>query len=127
MKKLALIGNVGGNVEKRTVKTTGASFLSFSVAINSGSKEHPKTDWVNVTINNEKLMEIAEKFIVKGSKLYIEGYPSVDAYVNNEGQAVATQRLSASYFEILNLPKHESLDSAEAQADDSDEAHQLKE
>lgn len=104
MLKIQLIGHAGAVVERRVLKD-GAYFLVLNVAVNSGTKDRPRTDWIKVNINNPKLMAVAEQYIVKGTQLYIEGFPGTEGYVSKEGKVVSNQKVSASTFTILSSPK----------------------
>ena len=64
MKKIIITGNVGRDPEMRADQT-GGQFASFSVGVSVGTKQNPKTDWVDVTCNG-KLSDIARNFIKKG-------------------------------------------------------------
>lgn len=76
--KVILIGNVGRDPEARAMQS-GGKVVSFSVATSetwndraSGERKE-KTQWHRVAIFNEKLGEVAEKYVRKGTKVYIEG------------------------------------------------------
>ncbi len=110
MLKIQLIGNVAASAERRVLKD-GSYFLVLNVAVNGGTKDRPRTDWIKVNINSPKLIAVAEQYVTKGTLLYIEGFPGVDGYINKEGQVVATQKVSASSFKILgssNAPSKNS-------------------
>jgi single-stranded DNA-binding protein len=79
---------------------TGGQFASFSVGVSVGTKQNPKTDWVDVTCNG-KLSDLARNYIKKGSKILVEGFPSVNAYVNRENKPVGTLRVYANNIEFL--------------------------
>ena len=76
--KVILIGNLGKDPESRSFQN-GGKVVSFSLATSEtwndrGSGERrEKTEWHNVVIRNEKLAELAERYLKKGSKVYIEG------------------------------------------------------
>lgn len=99
MKKIIITGNVGRDPEMRTDQT-GGQFASFSVGVSVGNKQNPKTDWVDVTCNG-KLSDVARNYIKKGSKILVEGFPSVNAYINRENKPVGTLRVYASNIELL--------------------------
>jgi single-stranded DNA-binding protein len=84
MQKLTLIGNIGKDATIATNKNTGEEFASFDLAVNYNDK----TTWykVNVSSSHAKIFE----HLKKGTKLYIEGYPTVNAYVNKNNEAVAS-------------------------------------
>lgn len=100
MRKIIITGNCGKDPETRSMPS-GDSFVVFTVAVNAGTKANPKTDWMEVNCK-DKLGEIALKYLRKGTKVLVEGYPSVNAYINKENKAVGTLRIHANNFEILS-------------------------
>lgn len=100
MKKMILTGNVGRDPEVR-VDQAGTEFATFSVGISVGTKQNPKTDWVDISCGG-KLVDIARNYIRKGSKLLVEGYPSVNAYLTKESKPAATIRVYANNIELLS-------------------------
>src|SRR3989338_3315828 len=99
MKKIIITGNVGKDPELRADQS-GNQFVTFSVGVSVGTKQAPKTDWVEINCNG-KLSDVARNYIKKGSKLLVEGFPSVSAYVNRENKQVGTLKVYASNFESL--------------------------
>jgi single-strand DNA-binding protein len=76
--KVILVGNLGKDPESRTF-ANGGKVVSFSVATsenwkdrNSGERKE-KTEWHNVSIFSEGLARVAEQYLKKGSKVYLEG------------------------------------------------------
>lgn len=100
MKKIFITGNVGRDPELRADQA-GNQFATFSVGVSVGTKQNPKTDWVDVSCNG-KLADVARNYIKRGTKILIEGFPSVNAYVNKENKPVGTLRIYASNFEFLS-------------------------
>ena len=89
--KVILVGNLGRDPEARNMQT-GGKVVSFSVATSeswndraSGERKE-KTQWHRVAIFNEKLGEIAEKYLKKGSKVYLEGALESRKYTDKDGQ-----------------------------------------
>ncbi len=89
--KVILVGNLGRDPEARNMPS-GGKVVSFSVATSeswndraSGERKE-KTQWHRVAIFNEKLGEIAEKYLRKGSKVYLEGSVETRKYTDKEGQ-----------------------------------------
>lgn len=99
MKKIIVTGNVGRDPELRADQN-GNQFATFSLAISVGTKQNPKTDWVDVSCNG-KLADVARNYVKKGAKLLVEGFPSVNAYMNRENKAVGTLRINANNFEFI--------------------------
>ena len=78
MNKVILIGNLGRDPEVRTFQN-GGKVCNFSIATsetwkdrNSGERQE-RTNWHNIAIFNENLAQIAEQYLRKGSKVYVEG------------------------------------------------------
>lgn len=78
LNKVMLIGNLGKDPEVRTFQN-GGKVCNFSIATsetwkdrNSGERQE-RTEWHNVAIFNEGLAGVAERYLKKGSKVYIEG------------------------------------------------------
>ncbi len=89
--KVILVGNLGRDPAARNMQT-GGKVVSFSVATSetwndraSGERKE-KTQWHRVAIFNERLGEIAEKYLRKGSKVYIEGQLESRKYTDKDGQ-----------------------------------------
>ncbi len=99
MKKIFVTGNVGRDPESRYAPS-GESFVTFSLAVTTGSKNNQKTDWLEISCNG-KTAEVVQTYVRKGSKLLVEGTPSANAYINKEGKPVATLRVSASNIEFI--------------------------
>ncbi len=89
--KVILIGNLGADPDiKRT--QDGRPIANLSVATseswrdkNSGERRE-KTEWHRVVIFNEGLCKIAEQYLKKGSKVYIEGQLQTRKWQNKDGQ-----------------------------------------
>ena len=76
--KVILIGNLGRDPEVRTFQN-GGKVCNFPIATsetwkdrNSGERQE-RTNWHNIAIFNENLAQIAEQYLRKGSKVYVEG------------------------------------------------------
>jgi single-strand DNA-binding protein len=76
--KVILIGNVGAKPEIRTMHS-GGRVASFSLATseswkdkNTGERKEV-TQWHKIVVFNDALVGIVEKYVDKGSKIYIEG------------------------------------------------------
>ena len=76
--KVILVGNLGRDPESRSFQN-GGKVVNLRIATsetwkdrNSGERRE-KTEWHSVAIFNENLCRIAEQYLRKGSKVYIEG------------------------------------------------------
>jgi single-strand DNA-binding protein len=88
--KVILIGNLGRDPEVRSMNN-GGKVVNLSVATsetwrdkNSGERQE-KTEWHRVVIFNEKLGEVAERFLKKGSKVYVEGALQTRKWTDQSG------------------------------------------
>ena len=88
--KLSWIGNLGRDPE---VRRTGAGdpVVSFSVATTeswrdkASGERKDRTEWHNVVIFNENLGKIAEQYLKKGAKVYLEGQLQTREYTDKDG------------------------------------------
>ncbi|MEO9131484.1 MAG: single-stranded DNA-binding protein [Sphingomonas sp.] len=76
--KVILVGNLGRDPESRSFQN-GGKVVNLRIATsetwkdkNSGERKE-KTEWHSVAIFNEGLANVAERYLRKGSKVYIEG------------------------------------------------------
>jgi single-strand DNA-binding protein len=89
--KVILIGNLGRDPEIRSTQD-GLRIATLSVATSeswrdkaSGERKE-RTEWHRVVIFNDKLVEIVEKYLKKGAKLYLEGALQTRKWTDNSGQ-----------------------------------------
>jgi len=100
MKKIIVTGNVGADAEKKASQN-GEVFATFSIGVAVGTKQLPKTEWVNVSVNG-KLVDVVLNYVKKGTKLLIEGNPVAKAYTNKSNEAVANITVYAHNIEFLS-------------------------
>jgi len=88
--KVILIGRLGRDPEARAMNN-GGTVVNLSVATeeswrdkNSGERQK-RTEWHRVVIFNEKLAEVAEKYLQKGSLVYIEGALQTRKWTDQSG------------------------------------------
>lgn len=88
--KVILVGNLGRDPEVRTFQNGGrVCHLSLATSEswkdrNSGERRE-KTEWHRVVIFNENLVGVAERFLRKGAKIYIEGQVETRKFTDNSG------------------------------------------
>ena len=89
--KVILVGNLGRDPEVRSMQD-GRSMVNMSVATSdtwrdrqSGERKE-RTEWHRVVIFNEKLAEVAQKYVRKGSKVYVEGQLATRKWTDQSGQ-----------------------------------------
>ena len=110
MKKIIITGNLGRDPEMRT-SPKGEQFATFTVAVSVGTKQNPKTDWVDVSCNG-KLAEIVCTYMKKGSKVLVSGFPTARAYINKENVPVGSLSVYADDIEFLSAKSADGTDNA---------------
>jgi len=88
--KVILVGNLGRDPEVRRL-TSGEPVVNLSIATSeswrdkaSGERKE-KTEWHRVVIFNENLAKVAEQYLHKGSKVYLEGQLQTRKYTDKDG------------------------------------------
>ena len=88
--KVIIIGNLGKDPEVRTFQN-GGRVCNFSVATSESWKDKAtgekkeRTEWHRISILNDALVGIAEKYLKKGSKVYLEGQLETRKYQDKDG------------------------------------------
>ena len=101
--KVILVGNLGRDPEIRSTQD-GTRIANLSLATsetwrdrNSGERRE-RTEWHRVAIFNERLVEVAEKYLRKGSKVYIEGQLQTRKWTDQNGQERYTTEVVLQRF-----------------------------
>lgn len=88
--KVILVGNLGADPEIKAFQN-GGRIANFRVATSESWKDRAtgerkeRTEWHNVTVSSEGLVGVVERFIKKGSKLYIEGQLRTRKWQDRDG------------------------------------------
>ena len=88
--KVILVGNLGRDPEVRHTQD-GAPIVQLSVATSDTWKDRAtgerreRTEWHRVVIFNEHLCKVAESYLKKGSKIYVEGALQTRKWTDNAG------------------------------------------
>ena len=89
--KVILIGNLGKDPEVRRTQD-GKAIVNLSLATSENWKDRTtgerreKTEWHRVVIFDENLARVAEQFLKKGSKVYVEGQLQTRKWQDQNGQ-----------------------------------------
>ena len=101
--KVILIGNLGRDPEVR-VAQSGSKIVNVSIATSenwtdkSSGERREKTEWHRVVIFDDRLADVAEKYLRKGSKVYIEGALQTRKWTDNSGQEKYTTEVVLQRF-----------------------------
>jgi len=88
--KVIIIGNLGKDPEVRSMQN-GGKVCNLSVATSESWKDKmsgerkERTEWHRVVIFNENLISVAERFLKKGSKVYLEGQIETRKWADQAG------------------------------------------
>lgn len=101
--KVILVGNLGRDPEIRSTQD-GSRIANLSLATsetwrdkNSGERKE-RTEWHRVAIFNDRLVDIVEKYLRKGSKVYVEGQLQTRKWTDQQGQERYTTEVVLSRF-----------------------------
>ena len=116
--KVILVGNVGQDPQVRTMQS-GQKVVSFSLATSDRwrdrqtGEQKEQTEWHRVVIFNPNLVEVAERMLQKGTKLYLEGSLRTRKWQNQQGIDVYTTEVVLNQFagQMVILAGAKSLES----------------
>ncbi len=107
--KVILVGNLGRDPESRSFQN-GGKVVNLRIATseswkdrNTGEKKE-KTEWHSVAIFNEGLANVAERFLKKGSKVYIEGALQTRKWQDQQGNdKYSTEIVLQGFNSVLTM------------------------
>lgn len=101
--KVILVGNLGKDPEIRHMPD-GAKVANFSVATSDVWKDkmtgerRDRTEWHRVSVMNERIADVVEKYLRKGSKVYVEGQLQTRKWTDQQGAERYTTEVLISRF-----------------------------
>ncbi|MEK7654885.1 MAG: single-stranded DNA-binding protein [Pseudomonadota bacterium] len=119
--KAIVVGNVGGEPEIRSTQD-GSKIANFSLATSEGWKDKltgerkDKTEWHRIVVFNPNLVDVVEKYVRKGTKLYVEGQLQTRQWTDKEGKERYSTEIVLSRFRgdlTILTPKGEGGGSAD--------------
>ncbi|HEX2886804.1 single-stranded DNA-binding protein [Vineibacter terrae] len=109
LNKVMIIGHLGRDPEVRHTQA-GAPIVSMNVATSESwrdkntNERKERTEWHRVVIFNDKLGEIAEKYLRKGSKVYLEGQLATRKWTDKDNvERYTTEIVLARFGGALTL------------------------
>ena len=107
--KVILLGNLGRDPEIRSMQS-GSKMAAFSIATSkrwkdrSTQEQKEKTAWHNIVVFGDGLVDIVEKYVKKGSKIYIEGELQTRKWSDQQGNdRYTTEVILQGYNSTLTL------------------------
>ena len=122
LNQVHLIGTVGNDPEVRAIQG-GAKVASFRLATTERYKDRDgnrqeQTEWHNITVWNNRA-DFVEKYIHKGSNLFIEGKLRTRQWTDQQGNKRYTTEVSAENIQLLDKPTgNQSAQPAQAENND---------
>lgn len=110
--KVILVGNLGKDPEMRYTQS-GVPVCSFPMATSETYRDRTtnekitQTEWHNIVIWR-KMAETAEKYLNKGSQVYIEGKLKTRSWEDQQGQKRYTTEIVADVMQLLDRPSGSS-------------------
>ena len=104
--KVILVGTLGANPESRTFPN-GGSVCQFSIATSEKWQNKQTGDWIEQTewhriVIKNRLGEIAQQYLKKGSKVYIEGSLRTRKWNDQNGQERYSTEIRADQLQMLD-------------------------
>ena len=109
LNKVMLIGRLGKDPEIRYTQS-GSAVTNFSIAVSESwtdkqGQKQEKTEWINCVAFG-KQAETLEKYLKKGSLVYVEGRIQTDSY-EKDGKTVYSTKINIGNFQFLDSKKAE--------------------
>lgn len=101
--KVILVGNLGKDPEVRSTQA-GSKICNLSIATSetwndkASGERRERTEWHRVVIFNERLADVAERYLRKGRKVYVEGALETRKYTDQTGQEKYTTEVVLRNF-----------------------------
>ena len=121
LNRITLIGNLGKDPETKNF-SNGGKVVNFSVATSESWKDkhtgenREKTEWHKIAVFGDALADFCQKYLRKGSKIYLEGKLQTRKYQDNSGRDVYTTEVVVQGFDgkIISLESKSSRDDGQS-------------
>jgi len=106
--KVILVGNLGKDPEIRSFPN-GGRVANFSIATSESWKDKStgerkeRTEWHRISVTNDALVGVVERFLKKGSKVYIEGQLETRKYEKDGREVYTTEVVLRPYRGELTM------------------------
>lgn len=101
-------GRLGRDSELNKM-SNGDPVANFPVAVDVGTKDNPKTMWVDCALFGKRA-EALQKYLIKGLKTTVHGRVILDTYASKDGTQKSTMRLTVSEIDLHLAPKDRAAD-----------------
>ena len=106
--KVILIGNLGADPEVKSFQN-GGRIANLRIATSENWKDKAtgerkeRTEWSSITIQNDGLVGVVERFLKKGSKIYIEGKLQTRKWQDKDGNDRYTTEVVVGFGGVLTM------------------------
>lgn len=134
--KVILVGNVGADPELRRT-TDGRAVANLRIATSDSWRDKQtgerkeRTEWHRVTVFNEGLCGVVEKYVHKGSKVYVEGQLQTRKWTDKENierysTEVVLQAFNGRLVLLSPKPQSASQDYEQERSEDARQSRSMK-
>jgi single-strand DNA-binding protein len=102
LNRVTLIGNLGSDPEMRYTPS-GKAVVNMRLAVNTGYGDNTRVDWFTL-VAWEKLAEACAQYVVKGSRIYVEGRLQIRQWEGEDGQRRYATEVVARQVIFLDRP-----------------------
>src|ERR1700690_3271430 len=101
--KVILVGNLGKDPEIHNTQT-GSKIVSFTLATSeswtdkAANERKERTEWHRVVVFDDQIANVAERFLTKGAKVYVEGQLQTRKWTDQGGQEHYTTEVVVPHF-----------------------------
>ena len=105
--KVLLVGNLGRDPEIRSMQN-GGKVCNLSVATSerwrdrTSGEQQERTEWHRVVVFDDRIVDVAERYLKKDAKLYLEGELQTRKWQDNQGQDRYTTEIIANEMQMLD-------------------------
>jgi len=104
--QITVLGRVGGDAELRCLPT-GKGVADFSVAHtetwkNAAGEKQEKTTWFKIVAWGALAENVVAKYVRKGDLVLVTGQVEVEAYLNKQGQAAASLKVTVDKLTLVS-------------------------
>ena len=106
--KVILIGNLGADPEVKSFQN-GGRIANLRIATSENWKDKAtgerkeRTEWSSITIQNDGLVGVVERFLKKGSKIYVEGKLQTRKWQDKDGNDRYTTEVVVGFGGVLTM------------------------
>ncbi len=102
LNRICLIGRLGKDAELADTQA-GKQYMKFTLATNRKKGQEEVTEWHNITVWNEKLVENLHPYLTKGKQIYLEGLATSWTKSDDNGVKTTIPFVEVSYGHNIQL------------------------